>query len=704
VSRRLVFAFALLAFLCPAASVQAECVWGNCQTGRGTFRHPDGSMETGIWQDGKLVISKGRSDPVQPPRESAKPESAPEPEPRSRDASGGRSCVRGDCIHGAGLRAYRDGSHYEGDFVNGLRQGRGVLVSKQGHRYEGSWAADRRHGFGVQVYPDGEYRGSWYKGTPTREGVRSYTNGDRYVGEYRGSRRHGQGTLTYANGDRYVGAFEDDQPHGDGKWYAQSGSVKEGHWSRGRYMGRDGRVAAHALVAGGQGCISGNCWDGRGRYVYEDGSEYVGSFASGHPHGPGSITYADGRVDSGRWEKGERIGRRVIATPGAVASWRAQSKSSHGCRSGDCRNGTGVYRWRDGSSYAGGFRDSRPDGQGTWEHPDGARYQGEWKLGVRHGRGSERTATGLLREGVWQDGSLRDAATASAPRARKLRLHWPDLSRAASGPKDGEEDAAIVVGIEGYAHVAPIPGALDNATAWYEYFVRTRGVPVERVSLLLDEDATREDIQWAVDQAVKQVGDDGTLWFVFIGHGAPARDGRDGLLVGYDAQQKARSVQARSLGRGDLLARLESSQAEHVHVLLDACFSGRAGDGSELVAGLQPLVVTQEGESSDPRTALFTAAGSDEFAGPLPGAERPAFSYLALGALRGWADGDGDGAVTAAELHGYVETALRVLVRDRRQRNTFAGAPDARMSRKAREKGPELSSLAIALAKSSESR
>ena len=32
------------------------------------------------------------------------------------------------------------------------------------------------------------------------------------------------------------------------------------------------------------------------------------------------------------------------------------------------------------------------------------------------------------------------------------------------------------------------------------------------------------------------------LWFVFIGHGAPARDGQDGLLVGFDAQQKARSL------------------------------------------------------------------------------------------------------------------------------------------------------------------
>ena len=27
---------------------------------------------------------------------------------------------------------------------------------------------------------------------------------------------------------------------------------------------------------------------------------------------------------------------------------------------------------------------------------------------------------------------------------------------------------------------------------------------------------------------------DGKLWFVFVGHGAPSRDGKDGVLVGMD--------------------------------------------------------------------------------------------------------------------------------------------------------------------------
>jgi hypothetical protein len=600
------------------------------------------------------------------------------------------------------VRTYRDSSSYEGAFANGLRHGEGVQSWPAGRRYEGSWQADLPHGQGAMTYRDGRYAGRWHKGSPTRSGVRKYRNGDRYVGDYKRERRHGQGALTLANGDRYVGEFQNGKQHGKGTWYAAEGGVREGHWSQGQYLGVSGGGVPRGLVAGGSGCVAGNCWDGRGRYVYDDGREYLGSFKDGHPHGRGSINHSDGRVDSGRWVDGKRTGRRVIATPGAVATWRAKSKNQASCLSGDCRNGTGRYRWKDGSAYAGAFKDARPHGQGSWSHKDGTRYEGSWRMGNRHGHGTETSAKGIVRAGSWKDGHFLATGPGRRRLARRtVRLRWPDLSRAAPRSGGGNSDAAVVVGIEGYAHVAPIAGATDNATAWYEYLVRTRGVPVERVSLLLDNDATREDIQWALDEASRQVGGDGTLWFVFVGHGAPSREGDDGLLVGFDAQQKARSIQARSIQRSDVLERLERSKAQHIRVLLDACFSGRAGDGSQLVAGLQPLVVTLDGGRRDPRTTLFTAAHNNEFAGPLPGANRPAFSYLALGGVRGWADANRNGSVTAGELHTYVSRALKALVRDRRQRSTFSGSPDAPLSRRGGERGPELSSMVRELAKSS---
>ena len=65
--------------------------------------------------------------------------------------------------------------------------------------------------------------------------------------------------------------------------------------------------------------------------------------------------------------------------------------------------------------------------------------------------------------------------------------------------------------------------------------VKSRGVPFERTTLLLDEDATVEEMQLAVEEASRNVEKGGTLWFVLVGHGAPAKDGKDGSKNGKKA-------------------------------------------------------------------------------------------------------------------------------------------------------------------------
>jgi hypothetical protein len=385
-------------------------------------------------------------------------------------------------------------------------------------------------------------------------------------------------------------------------------------------------------------------------------------------------------------------GRAGSAGP---ASRAARTPEQSGCSSGNCTNGRGVYVWSNGTHYSGGFRNGRQHGQGVLVLPDGSNYQGEWRDGKKHGQGTGTYSDGRVRRGLWQDNKY-----VGLVRARRMNIEWPDLSkpppRAIGG---GRKDVAVVVGVTQYAHVAEINGATENAANWYNYLVKSRGIPIDRVSLLLDEDATVEDMRWALSDAAERVERGGTLWFVFVGHGAPAKDGRDGLLVGFDAQQKARSIEARSLRRSELLAALQDSKAKHIQVFLDACFSGRSSDGRQLVAGLQPLVVTSLEQAQDPRVTLMTAAGGDEYAGPLPGADRPAFSYLALGGLRGWADRNEDGRITSGELHAYVTQAMRALVRDRRQRPSLVGKQDVRLVKSGRERGPDLATLVVGAAR-----
>lgn len=269
---------------------------------------------------------------------------------------------------------------------------------------------------------------------------------------------------------------------------------------------------------------------------------------------------------------------------------------------------------------------------------------------------------------------------------------WPDLSIPAREQGDGSRDAAVIVGISDYAFAPDIPGATTNAEDWYAYLTVTRGVPARHVRLMRDNEGSAEEIFAAIRRAASQATKGGRVWFVFIGHGAPARSGDDGLLIAVDAQQTANSLETRSLRQSDVIAALEQSKAAPV-VILDACFSGKAGDGSSLAAGLQPLQVA---ELAVPESALvLTAAKSDQYAGELPTLGRPAFSYLALGALRGWGDDNGDGRVTAGEAVAFAEWSMLTVISGRSQTpQLHSSSPDVVLSHAA-EKGPDLRTITL---------
>jgi len=274
---------------------------------------------------------------------------------------------------------------------------------------------------------------------------------------------------------------------------------------------------------------------------------------------------------------------------------------------------------------------------------------------------------------------------------------WPDISKppTVSGG-DGANDAAAIIAVEDYAFVSDVPGARRNAQDWYAWLSKAHGVPSTRIHMRLDEEGTDIQIREAAKRAASQVKKGGTLWFVWIGHGAPAKDGSDGLLVGADASASASGIYGRSVARSEVAEILGAGSQERTVVVLDACFSGKSGSGDALVKGLQPLVPVSA--TVDDRVTMLTATQRDQFAGPLPGAARPAFSYLLLGALRGWGDADGDRRVTAGEATRYVRDVMLALVTDRTQEPELQGAGDGWVLSGGREAGPDLAQFVVGAA------
>ena len=256
-----------------------------------------------------------------------------------------------------------------------------------------------------------------------------------------------------------------------------------------------------------------------------------------------------------------------------------------------------------------------------------------------------------------------------------------------SGLSTSSKDAALIVAVEDYIFVPDVPGAQQNGRDWFKWFTKSQKIPISRVSLLENAKASKETIMDEAQRLAKQVRRGGKLWFVFIGHGAPSKNGRDGLILGVDVQQTASSIYARGVPQRQILKVLESSSVPVVAVI-DACFSGKSSSGEALARGLQPLVVAQRRTKS--KSTVLTAGKGDEFAGDLPGLSRPAFSYLALGALRGWGDSNKDGKVSAQEVVDYAREAILGLVQERTQTPQGVGRTLTHPLSRAAEQGPSL--------------
>lgn len=271
----------------------------------------------------------------------------------------------------------------------------------------------------------------------------------------------------------------------------------------------------------------------------------------------------------------------------------------------------------------------------------------------------------------------------------------PDLAAPARTGETAPKDAAVVIGVEDYTYVPHVPYALRDAEAFETFLLYTRGVPLDRVHML--KDARAYEIEEAVRDAGKSVGAGGTLWVYFAGHGAMEPNGSRRLLLGSDAATDPDAFARFAVAVDDVRTWATAGGGEAM-LVVDACYNGGGRTGENVLGGGRRFAVPGYALAPSPSASEWAATAPSELAGPLEAAQHGAFTYFAVGALRGWADGEvdekRDGNVTAEEAQLYVGRALRtVQTRGQTPQLAAVGAADLILAHGVKERGPDLAAI-----------
>ncbi len=265
---------------------------------------------------------------------------------------------------------------------------------------------------------------------------------------------------------------------------------------------------------------------------------------------------------------------------------------------------------------------------------------------------------------------------------------WPDLARPLPGTGIGTRDAALIVGLEDYQALDDVAGAKASVEDWSFWLTITCGVPARRITMLQDSQATAEAMRRAAMSSALETPRGGTLWFVFVGRGATASDGRDAVLLGSDADPLNPRPESQGVSLTSLVDILQRGDQEHAILVLDTSFPWMGQTDEE--KSDPPILLPGPAFTESAWASALLASQVGLPLAPLPDLDRPAFGYLLLGALRGWGDQDQDGEVTAREALDFCVEALRIVSPGQPQAPALWGADEGRVLAVAREPAPDV--------------
>lgn len=193
-----------------------------------------------------------------------------------------------------------------------------------------------------------------------------------------------------------------------------------------------------------------------------------------------------------------------------------------------------------------------------------------------------------------------------------------------------------------------------------------------RVKLLVDERATKANIEKWLSKGCVSAGKDDTLLLFFSGHGLADPNREDEYFVAAHDTDPFRVASTGVLLSGMRL--IKKVEARRALLIADTCMAGASVDLQRESGGVSLADFVREFRNR-PNRMVIASSSTPESSVEDPGFRNGVFTHFLLKGLRGEADSDEDGVVTVTEAYHYVSSHTRDFTRGT-QNPEFEGRAD----------------------------
>jgi hypothetical protein len=270
--------------------------------------------------------------------------------------------------------------------------------------------------------------------------------------------------------------------------------------------------------------------------------------------------------------------------------------------------------------------------------------------------------------------SVLESPRSTPPQSVAMARRQPERDDRAEAGEFGQR-WAVVVGISQYRFSGPggfenLDFADNDAKDFYKKLLEL-GWEEDHISLLVDEQATKRGVEYALESWLRRSGRDDLVVVFWATHGWPdPEDSEKAYFATYDSRPSDLSS---GLRMDRVRQSIQERRAKNVVFIADTCHSGkviRSGDPRSM--SVVPALEAMRKTKTIPRGWVFiTSADSDRMAYEDKAWSNGALTQVLLEGLDGGADGyqsvgRQDGTVSLGELRAYIsnrmaEESIRVL-------------------------------------------